>query len=187
MNARQSSGSFAYKCVFTLDAVLFGVWASFPNKKGPLILSNLVMRTTSSFFSTRSSLPTAFSSSASASEILQRGWLVQECPSPVGADGQSAWVILGPLFSDAQLSCAVTIGCCRMPDLYHILFASFSCHRTRDLWNFFKAKHPFRNNLIGVSRGEIAEATIANSLRSFFYGSRKLIAELLASQKGSHF
>ena len=122
-------------------------------------------------------LPTIFSSSPpsvllfswinSFIEIFRRNWIVQECPSPVGADGQNAWVILGRLCSDAQLSCTVTIGCCPMSDLYHILFASFSCHRARDPWNFF--------TIIGVSRGEIAKPTIS----SFLYGSIKLIAELL--------
>ena len=58
--------------------------------------------------------------------LIQFNWLVnllyvtcvmvnkavkKKCSSPVGADRQSAWVILGRLCSDAQLSCAVTIGC----------------------------------------------------------------------------
>ena len=123
----------------------------FPNKKGLLILSNLVMRTISSFFSTLLPANKIFLVSFicfgffwnSFSEILQRSWISQKCPTLVVADGQSAWVILGRLCSDTQLSCAVTIGCSPIPDLYHILFASFSCHRARDLWNFFKAKHLF--------------------------------------------
>lgn len=43
----------------------------------------------------------------SVGDILQRSWIVQKCPSPVGvgADEQSAWVILD------RLDFALTFGC----------------------------------------------------------------------------